>query len=85
MERELNLIDHKVTLLTAAGVAMTGGCHRCLDEIMPELEQAGVSEADIQWAMQNGQFAGPQAELGSRALEQVCDAARDREYTQSGK
>ncbi len=72
-------VDHKVTLLAAAGAAMAADCRPCLDEVMPELEKAGVGGADLQWAMENGQFSGAQAELGAFALEQVCEAALVRE------
>lgn len=75
----INIIDHKVTLLAAAGAAMTADCRPCLNEVMPELEGAGVSEADLQWAMQNGQFSGVQADLGAFALDRLFEAARAQE------
>jgi hypothetical protein len=65
------IIDHKVTLLAAAGAAITADCRPCLNDIMPELEEAGVSESDLRWAMENGQFSGINAELGTFALGQV--------------
>lgn len=73
-----NIIDHKVTLLAAAGAAMTADCRPCLEEVMPELEEAGVSEADLQWAMENGQFSGVQADLGAFALEHLFETAREQ-------
>lgn len=65
------IIDHKVALLAAAGAAMTAECRPCLNDIMPELEEAGVSEADLRWAMENGQFSGVNADLSTCALDQV--------------
>jgi len=70
------IIDHKVTLLAAAGAAMTTECRPCLNDIMPELEEAGVSEADLRWAMENGQFSGTNAELSAFALGQVYETER---------
>ena len=70
------IIDHKVTLLAAAGAAMTAECRPCLTDIMPELEEAGVSEADLRWAMENGQFSGTNAELSAFALGQVYETER---------
>jgi hypothetical protein len=71
------VIDHKVTLLAAAGGAMAAGCDLCVDRIVPGLEEAGVTEADVRWAMENGQFSGAHAELSSFALGQVLESARE--------
>lgn len=77
-EKELpKIIDHKVTLLAAAGAAMAAGCDPCVDRIVPGLEKAGVTEADVRWAMENGQFSGAHAELSSFALGQVLENARE--------
>ncbi len=72
------IIDHKVALLAAAGAAMTAECRPCLDDIMPELAEAGVSEADLRWAIENGQFSGANAELSTFALDQVYRADRSK-------
>lgn len=50
------LVDHKVTLLIAAGAAMAANCEACINKIVPELREAGVAEADIRRAVEIGQF-----------------------------
>jgi len=50
------LVDHKVTLLIAAGAAMAANCEPCLNKIVPDLIEAGVHEADIRRAVEIGQF-----------------------------
>ncbi len=50
------IVDHKVTLLIAAGAAMAANCEPCLNKVVPDLIEAGVAEADIQRAVEIGQF-----------------------------
>lgn len=50
------IVDHKVTLLIAAGAAMAANCEMCLNKIVPDLIEAGVAEADIRRAVEIGQF-----------------------------
>jgi hypothetical protein len=50
------IVDDKVTMLIAAGAAMAANCEPCLNKIVPDLLEAGVSEADIQKAVKIGQF-----------------------------
>lgn len=50
------LIDHKVTLLIAAGAAMAANCEACINKIIPDLKEAGVADADIRRAVEIGQF-----------------------------
>ncbi len=50
------IVDHKVTLLIAAGAAMAANCEPCLNRIVPDLIEADVAEADIQRAVEIGQF-----------------------------
>ena len=50
------IVDHKMTLLIAAGAAMAANCEPCLNRIVPDLIEAGVAEADIQRAVEIGQF-----------------------------
>ncbi len=50
------VVDHKVTLLIAAGAAMAANCEPCLNRIVPDLIEEGVAEADIQRAVEIGQF-----------------------------
>jgi hypothetical protein len=50
------IVDYKVTLLIAAGSAMAANCEACLNKVVPDLMEAGVSEADIRRAVEIGQF-----------------------------
>jgi len=50
------IVDHKVTLLIAAGAAMAANCEMCLNKIVPDLIEAGVAEGDIRRAVEIGQF-----------------------------
>ena len=50
------IVDYKVTLLIAAGAARAANCESCLNKIVPDLIDAGVAEADIQKAVEIGQF-----------------------------
>ncbi|RJP64475.1 MAG: hypothetical protein C4532_19165 [Candidatus Abyssobacteria bacterium SURF_17] len=47
---------YKVMMLIAAGAAMGANCEPCLNRIVPELLEAGVSETDIRRAVEIGQF-----------------------------
>lgn len=50
------IVDHRVTMLIAAGAAMAANCESCLNKVIPDLIEAGVSEADIRNAVEIGQF-----------------------------
>ena len=50
------IVNDKVTMLIAAGAAMAANCEPCLNKIVPDLIEAGVAEADIQKAVEIGQF-----------------------------
>jgi hypothetical protein len=50
------IVDYKVTMLIAAGAAMAANCEPCLNKVVPDLIEAGVSEADIRKAVEIGQF-----------------------------
>jgi alkylhydroperoxidase/carboxymuconolactone decarboxylase family protein YurZ len=50
------IVDYKVTMLIAAGAAMAANCEPCLNQIVPDLLEAGVAEADIRKAVEIGQF-----------------------------
>ena len=50
------IVNYKVTMLIAAGAAMAANCEPCLNKIVPDLLEAGVAEADIQKALEIGQF-----------------------------
>lgn len=54
-ELEPEIVDRKVTLLVAAGSAMATGCEPCMDQIIPNLIEAGVGESDIRRAVEIGQ------------------------------
>ncbi len=59
-----NIIDHKIALLSMAGVAASAGCDQCLDEIIPELKATGVTKEDIQKAVAEGKALGIRVEDG---------------------
>ena len=50
------IVDYKVTMLIAAGAAMAANCEPCLNKVVPDLIEAGVTEADIRKAVEIGQF-----------------------------
>lgn len=50
-----DVIDRKVSLLVAAASAMATGCEPCMDQIIPNLIEAGVADADIRRAVEIGQ------------------------------
>lgn len=50
------IVNYEVTLLIAAAAAMASNCEPCLNKAIPELIEAGVSEADIRRAVEIGQF-----------------------------
>jgi alkylhydroperoxidase/carboxymuconolactone decarboxylase family protein YurZ len=50
------IVDYKVTMLIAAGAAMASNCESCLNQIVPDLLEAGVAENDIRRAVEIGQF-----------------------------
>ena len=49
------IVDRKVSLLVAAASAMATGCEPCMDQIIPNLIEARVSDADIRKAVEIGQ------------------------------
>ena len=49
------IIDDKLSLLIAAGAAMASNCEPCLDEVIPELIEAGVPGEHIRGALEIGQ------------------------------
>ena len=53
---DLTIVDHRVTLLIAAGAAMAANCEPCLNKVVPELIESGVHESDIRRAVEIGQF-----------------------------
>ena len=68
----LGIIDHKLMLLAVAGAAVTADCDPCLDLVVPELEQAGVSKDDIRGKVEEGRFLGAYPELGEKVLQNTC-------------
>ena len=50
------IVDYRVTMLIATGAAMAANCEPCMNKAVPELIEAGVSEADIRRAVEIGQF-----------------------------
>lgn len=50
------IVNDQVTLLIAAGAAMAANCEPCLNKVVPDLIEAGVSSEDIRSAIEIGQF-----------------------------
>ena len=48
--------NFKTMMLIAAGAAMAANCEFCLNKVVPDLIEAGVSETDIRRAVEIGQF-----------------------------
>jgi len=53
MEKDNNF---KIMMLIAAASAMAANCEFCLNKIIPDLIEAGVSETDMRKAVEIGQF-----------------------------
>ena len=66
------VIDHKVALLAVAGAAASADCDPCLDRIVPELEGAGITKADIRSAVESGKFLGAYPENAVKIFEREC-------------
>ena len=47
-------------MLIAAGSAMAANCEPCLNRVIPELIETGVTEEDIRRALEIGQFVKDQ-------------------------
>jgi len=47
---------YKITLLIAAAAAMAANCEFCLNKVVPDMIEAGISETDMQRAVEIGQF-----------------------------
>ena len=47
---------YRVTMLIAAGAAMAANCEFCLNRVIPDLIEVGVSETDMRRAVEIGQF-----------------------------
>ncbi len=50
------IVDYKVSMLIAAGAAMAANCEPCINKIVPDLIEAGVSVPDIRKAVEIGQY-----------------------------
>lgn len=48
--------NFKKMMLIAAGAAMAANCEFCLNKVVPDLIEAGVSETDLRRAVEIGQF-----------------------------
>jgi alkylhydroperoxidase/carboxymuconolactone decarboxylase family protein YurZ len=48
--------DYKIMMLIAAASAMAANCEFCLNKVIPDLIEAGVSESDMRKAVEVGQF-----------------------------
>ncbi len=84
------IVDYKVTMLIAAGAAMAANCEPCLNKVIPDLLEAGVTEADIRRAVEIGQFVKDKpaaimkeaadvligTHLSDKVVEQGCPAEK---------
>ncbi|GAB4351773.1 MAG: hypothetical protein Kow0099_35940 [Candidatus Abyssubacteria bacterium] len=78
VEKSPELIDYTVTLLIAAGAAMTANCEPCLNKIVPDLIEARVSESDIRRAVKIGQFVKNKA---ADNMKEVADVLAGTNYS----
>jgi len=69
------IIDHKFVLLAGAKAAVDSDCRPCLEEIVHELEGAGVAEDDIRRAVKRGQLTSAHA-IG-QAAESAYESGAD--------
>jgi hypothetical protein len=65
------IIDHKFVLLAGAKAAVDSDCQPCLEEIVHELEGAGVAEDDIRRAVKSGQLS--RAYVIGQEAESACE------------
>jgi alkylhydroperoxidase/carboxymuconolactone decarboxylase family protein YurZ len=76
------IVDYKVTMLIAAGAAMAANCEPCLNKIVPDLIEAGVDEADIQKAVEIGQFV---KDKPAAIMKEAADALAGTRLSEQNK
>ena len=76
------IVDYKVTMLIAAGAAMAANCEPCLNKIIPDLIEAGVAEADIQKAVEIGQFV---KDKPAAIMKEAADALTGTHLSEQNK
>ena len=76
------IVDYKVTMLIATGAAMAANCEPCLNKIIPDLIEAGVVEADIQKAVEIGQFV---KDKPAAIMKEAADALAGTHLSESHK
>ncbi len=76
---------YKVTMLVAAAAAMAANCEPCLNRIVPDLIELGVSEADMRKAVEVGQFIKDKpANIMKEAAEALTGAKLSDEPASGG-
>ena len=76
------IVNYKVTMLIAAGAAMAANCEPCLNKIVPDLIEAGVAEADIQKAVEIGQFV---KDKPAAIMKEAADALAGTRLSEQNK
>lgn len=71
--------DRDLFLLVAAGSAMAAGCEPCLDQIIPNLIEAGVPDGDIRRAVEIGDQV---REAAAEYMKEVADVLADTRLAQ---
>jgi hypothetical protein len=76
---------YKVMMLIAASSAMAANCELCLNKVIPDLIELGVSEADMRKAVEVGQFIKDKpANIMKEAAEALTGAKLSVEPTLEG-
>jgi len=64
------IMNKKVSLLVATGSAMAAGCEPCMDQLIPNLIEAGLGNGDIRRAVEIGQSV---KEAAAEYMKEVAD------------
>ena len=76
------IVNYEVTMLIAAGAAMAANCEPCLNKIVPDLIEAGVTGADIRKAVEIGQFV---KDKPAAIMKEAADALTGSHLSEQSK